>query len=81
MGINGEITGISESFPEKISTVRLTRMFFFLASTDRFITLKAVIAAISIPASEAAIFLIADSSAAAGRIKINLNQFPHFYSK
>jgi hypothetical protein len=45
-------------------------MFFFLASTDRFITLRDVIASGSIPESDAAIFFIADSSAAAAGLRL-----------
>ena len=51
-------------------------MFFFLASTDLLITLKAVIASGSIPASDAAIFFIAASSAAAAGLRLICICFP-----
>ena len=69
-GLKGVISGRAESFSEKTSTVKLIRIFFFLASTDRLITLNEETAARSMPAREAAIFLIVVSSAAAEGVRL-----------
>ena len=73
--------GTTISFSEKTSTVRLTRIFFFLASTDRLITLTEEICAGSSFVRVPETFLTVLFVGCSRRTKIQLNLFWHFYSK